>query len=187
MKKESSNLRSKPTSPSPRAMDSSPNPRKEAASPGPKSQTDCMKTESTKKKMKNASPKPKSKVEEKVKDNRCMNDSQSERERKVKSENTQWVDEMNKRNRRKSEETENEKKEKKHGDASASTPEFSPIVYWREPIPEVEIVDFDSLPPTPVPEPKKATPTFKKEDVVSNKFSFDNLRKSLSLGMFLHY
>ena len=185
MKKESSNLRSKPTSPSPRAMDSSPNPRKEAASPGPKSQTDCMKTESTEKRMKNASPKPKSKVEEKVKDNRGMNDSQSDRERKVKTENTQWVEEMNKRNRRKSQETDDEKKEKKHADAS--TPEFSPIVYWREPIPEVEIVDFDSLPPTPIPEPQKATSTSKKENVVSNKFSLDNLRKCLSLGMFLHY
>ena len=92
---------------------------------------------------------------------------------------------MNKRNRRKPQETDDEKKEKKHADAS--TPEFSPIVYWREPIPEVEIVDFDSLPPTPIPEPQTATSTSKNENVVSNKFSLDNLRKCLSLGMFLHY
>ena len=67
--------------------------------------------------------------------------------------NHQWVQEMNKINKQKSKETikegkvkDTEKKEDSKPLSSTST-EFSPILYWREPIPEVDILDLE-LPPT---------------------------------------
>lgn len=73
--------------------------------------------------------------------------------------NHQWVQEMNKINRQKSKETfkeckakDTDKKEESIQLTSTST-EFSPILYWREPIPEVDILDLE-LPPTSSSNPK---------------------------------
>jgi len=71
------------------------------------------------------------------------------------SRTSEWVEEMNKINDQKSKEKKKVKQieKKKQSSSSSSTsndetlaassPEFSPIVYWREPIPDVEILGLE--------------------------------------------
>ena len=76
-------------------------------------------------------------------ENREIKDSSS-------SSSNEWVEEMNRRNKKKSFDNfqDAEKQQKEEVEASQGSPEFSPILYWREPIPEVEIVDLDPQPST---------------------------------------
>ena len=64
---------------------------------------------------------------------------------------SEWVEEMNKINDQKSQEKKKEKKKQKQKQSpstsnetsASSSPEFSPILYWREPIPDVEILGLE--------------------------------------------
>ena len=65
---------------------------------------------------------------------------------------SEWVEEMNKINDQKSQEKKKEKKKQKQKQSSStsnetlasSSPEFSPILYWREPIPDVDILGLET-------------------------------------------
>ena len=80
--------------------------------------------------------------------------NESSKKEKDTSRTSEWVEEMNKINDQKSQEKKKEKKKQKKPAPStsneietlttSSSPEFSPIVYWREPIPDVEILSLDS-------------------------------------------
>merc|ERR1712179_332695 len=81
--------------------------------------------------------------------------NESSKKEKDSSRTSEWVEEMNKINDQKSQEKKKEKKKQKQKQPAPSTsnenetlasssPEFSPIVYWREPIPDVEILSLDS-------------------------------------------
>ena len=79
--------------------------------------------------------------------------NESSKKEKDTSRTSEWVEEMNKINDQKSQEKKKEKKKQKQPAPStshenetlaSSSPEFSPIVYWREPIPDVEILSLDS-------------------------------------------
>ena len=91
------------------------------------------------------------------------------------SRTTEWVEEMNKINDQKSKEKKKVKQnEKKKQSSSASnetlassSTEFSPIVYWREPIPDVEILGLE--------------PSCNSEVVSLTKSSDDELKRCLSL------
>ena len=67
----------------------------------------------------------------------------------------QWVQEMNKKNKKKTLES-IKVDEAKAVELNPTSPEFSPALYWREPIPEVEILDFDQ------PKPSCSEPKLKK-------------------------
>jgi len=95
--------------------------------------------------------------------------------------NHQWVQEMNKINRQKSKETfkeckakDTDKKEESIQLTSTST-EFSPILYWREPIPEVDILDLE-LPPTSSSNPKviNSSKNFLDQNVWIDKHKFND-------------
>jgi len=95
--------------------------------------------------------------------------------------NHQWVQEMNKINRQKSKETfkeckakDTDKKEESIQLSSTST-EFSPILYWREPIPEVDILDLE-LPPTSSSNPKviNSSKNFLDQNVWIDKHKFND-------------
>ena len=75
--------------------------------------------------------------------------NEDNRESKTSSSND-WVEEMNRKNKKKSY---NDLQgaawdQNQEIESSQASPEFSPILYWREPIPEVEIVDLDPQPST---------------------------------------
>jgi len=91
------------------------------------------------------------------------------------SRTSEWVEEMNKINDQKSKEKKKVKQiEKKKQSSStsnetlaSSSPEFSPIVYWREPIPDVEILGLEA--------------SCNSEIVSVTKSSDDELKRCLSL------
>merc|ERR1711971_1454575 len=108
------------------------------------------------------------------KKNTSKQNEQSKKEQDT-SRTTEWVEEMNKINDQKSKEKKKVKQtEKKKQSSSASnetlassSTEFSPIVYWREPIPDVEILGLE--------------PSCNSEVVSLTKSSDDELKRCLSL------
>jgi len=108
------------------------------------------------------------------KKNTSKQNEQSKKEQDT-SRTTEWVEEMNKINDQKSKEKKKVKQtEKKKQSSSASnetlassSTEFSPIVYWREPIPDVEILGLE--------------PSCNSEVVSLTKSSDDGLKRCLSL------
>jgi len=94
--------------------------------------------------------------------------------------NHQWVQEMNKINKQKSKETikegkvkDTEKKEDSKPLSSTST-EFSPILYWREPIPEVDILDLELPPTSNANQATSNKSNFLDQNVWMNKHKFDD-------------
>lgn len=103
------------------------------------------------------------KSEKKTRDIKSKDETGQESKKKASPENvsskkdkdtkrtSEWVEEMNKINDQKSQEKKKEKKKQKQKQSTStsnetlasSSPEFSPILYWREPIPDVDILGLE--------------------------------------------
>jgi len=110
---------------------------------------DVTEVQGTKKKIKTKSTVSQSKIQSSESHSKKNSNDSSDVDSK------QWVQEMNKKNKKKTLES-IKVDEAKAVELNPTSPEFSPALYWREPIPEVEILDFDQ------PKPSCSEPKLKK-------------------------
>lgn len=82
---------------------------------------------------------------------KASQENKSTKKEKDTKRTSEWVEEMNKINDQKSQEKKKDRKKQKQKQSSSTTnenetsssPEFSPILYWREPMPDVEILGLE--------------------------------------------